>query len=194
MSCGYIFDFDGVLANNMELHYQCNRQALAEAGVEMDKAQYFSQAGMTGIEQIAYFCTKAGVKADYQHIYARKKVLFTDYIDQIAPIQSNIDLLNLLQSNGVPVAIATGSSRNSLLPAMKKLGLEVEVLVTSEDVSRGKPHPDLFLLAAERLGLEPTACIVVEDSDVGIEAAKAARMRSLRFYNNGREDAPWQHR
>ena len=67
---------------------------------------------------------------------------------------------------------------------MREHGLEVDAVVGAEDVARGKPHPDLFLCAAERLGRPPADCIVVEDSDVGIEAAQAAKMRVMRFYDH----------
>jgi HAD superfamily hydrolase (TIGR01509 family) len=68
---------------------------------------------------------------------------------------------------------------------MQKLGIEVDAIASSEDVKRGKPNPDLFLFAAERLGIDPGNCVVVEDSDVGIEAAKAAGMKAFRFFDNG---------
>jgi HAD superfamily hydrolase (TIGR01509 family) len=68
-------------------------------------------------------------------------------------------------------------------PLIEQFDLAPDALVTSEDVQRGKPHPDLFLLAAERLGVPPEQCVVVEDSDVGIECAKRAGMRALRFFD-----------
>ena len=67
---------------------------------------------------------------------------------------------------------------------MQEHNIEPDVLITSEDVDRGKPFPDLFLLAAKRLNHSPENCIVVEDSDVGVEAAKAAGMKVMRFYDN----------
>ncbi len=67
---------------------------------------------------------------------------------------------------------------------MRALGIEADALVTSEDVTRGKPHPDLFLAAAEKLGARPADCIVVEDSDVGIECARNAGMMAMRFYRS----------
>jgi beta-phosphoglucomutase len=66
---------------------------------------------------------------------------------------------------------------------MAQFGIEVDAVVTSEDVKRGKPHPDLFLAAAERLGARPGDCVVVEDSDVGIECARNAGMRCFRFFD-----------
>ena len=66
---------------------------------------------------------------------------------------------------------------------MERYGIEVDAVVTADDVKRGKPHPDLFLCAAEKLGVPAETCIVVEDSDVGIEAAIAAGMGVMRFYD-----------
>ena len=71
----------------------------------------------------------------------------------------------------------------SLGPVMRRYALEADAVVTAADVSRGKPHPDLFLRAAERLRVAPERCIVIEDSDVGIESAGRAGMRALRFYD-----------
>lgn len=183
MEYGYIFDFDGVLANTMEAHFACYQKALAEIGVPIVKEQFYSQAGMTALEQIRYFCCRAGIAADYQSIYERKRELFSDHLLEAQPIRCNIELLGALRQQGAKVAIATGSSRRSVLPVMEMLGIEVDALATAEDVTRGKPNPDLFLAAAEKLGLAADQCIVIEDSDAGIEAAKAASMRAMRFYD-----------
>jgi len=184
MSYGYIFDFDGVLVNTMELHYEAYSKACREAGVHIDKKQFFNQAGMTGREQIKYFADKDGIEVDIERVYRRKSELGKDWTDRATDIKCNIELLNLLRDNGVRVAIATGSTRKSILPIMKKFAIEVDAIATSEDVERGKPYPDLFLCAAEKLGIPPENCIVVEDSDVGIEAAKNAGMHALRYFKS----------
>jgi HAD superfamily hydrolase (TIGR01509 family) len=183
MKYGYIFDFDGVLVKTMEAHFACNEQALAEEGVPIDKAQFLFQAGMTGREQIAYFVAKARSTADIEKIYNRKKELYEKYIDRVEIIECNLLMLKVLRDAGFPVAIATGSSRKSLDPVMKRFPIEVDAVVTSADIKRGKPNPDLFLLAAARLGLPPENCIVIEDSDVGILSAQNAGMRAMRFYD-----------
>ena len=107
-------------------------------------------------------------------------------------IDCNIELLRAVRADGAKTAIATGSSKPSVLPVLKLYDIVTDALVTAEDVQRGKPDPELFLKAAERLNAQPDTCIVVEDSDVGIEAAAAAGMRSLRFtmsktHNSNRE-------
>lgn len=182
MKFGYIFDFDGVLVNTMELHHAAYSQACMEAGFPIDKHQFFNQAGMTGREQIQYFANKAGVEVDIEAVYLRKSELAKDWTEKATDIACNMELLRILRKNGVKVAIATGSSRPSILPVMEKFGIQVDAIASSEDIEHGKPHPDLFLCAAEKLGIPPERCIVIEDSDVGIEAANNAGMHALRYY------------
>jgi HAD superfamily hydrolase (TIGR01509 family) len=183
MGRAYIFDFDGVLVNTMAAHFSAYGQALAEVGVAIDKEQFYRQAGMTGREQIRYFAEKAGLSIDVGRVYERTREIRRDQPQPTQAIACNVELLRLLRSAGVPVAIATGSSRPSILPMMREHGIEADAIVTAEDIQRGKPFPDLFLRAAEALRVTPADCVVVEDSEVGIEAARAAGMRALRFYD-----------
>jgi len=182
----YIFDFDGVLVDTMPAHFASYREALEEVGVPLDRERFYYQAGMTGREQIRWFCRQAGVQADVERIYARKNELAPRHRDLVTPIPENLALLRVLRAAGLKTAIASGSSRPSILPVMERFGIEVDAVVSSEDVTRGKPHPDLFLEAAARLGAAPQLCTVVEDSEVGIQAAQAAGMSALRFFREGR--------
>ena len=182
MEYGFIFDYDGVLMDSMEVHYRANVIALGEIKVPMDKSKYFRQAGMTGVEQVKSFCDDAGVSADYEAVYKRKKEIFSGMLHEVTRIERNLEFYNTLISNGVKVAVATGCSRETLETTAKYLNIFVPVSVCGGEVARGKPSPDLFLEAARLLGLAPERCTVVEDSDVGVEAAKAAGMACLRFY------------
>lgn len=180
----YIFDFDGVLARSMKAHFICYQKALQEVGVTMDYPQFFHQAGMTGFEQIKYFADKAGKKIDVEKVYQRKREIWKTEKPMVESIDCNVQLLQMLRRDNIPVAIATGSSRQSITPLLAQHGIEVDATACAEDVKRGKPNPDLFLCAAEKLGCAPEYCIVVEDSDVGVEAAQAAKMKVMRFYDN----------
>lgn len=182
MTFSFIFDFDGVLANTMEVHFACYRQALAEAGVPISKEQFYFQAGMTGLEQIRYFCEKAGLIRNWQLIYDRKREIAQSQAGKASPIDCNLELLRSLRAQGHKAAIASGSSLQSVLPVVRHLGIDVDAIVTAEDVTRGKPHPDLFLAAARKLGVSAASCLVIEDSEVGIEAAQAAGMAAMRFH------------
>jgi HAD superfamily hydrolase (TIGR01509 family) len=180
----YIFDFDGVLVDTMPAHFASYREALAEFGVPIDRERFYYQAGMTGREQIRHFCERAGVAADVEAVYARKTELAAKHRELVTPIAANIELLRTLRAAGFAVAIASGSSKPSILPVMVHLHIQVDAVASSEDVKRGKPHPDLFLCAARLLGVLPGQCTVIEDSEVGVQAALAAEMRVLRFYNS----------
>jgi HAD superfamily hydrolase (TIGR01509 family) len=188
--CGYIFDFDGVLVNTMEAHFAAHSQALAEAGVPIDRVWFFNHAGTTRREMLAYFCRQAGKVLDVEALYRRKCEIAKQYAGRATAIACNLELLRTLRQAGVPVAIVSGSSRPSIRPLIARFGIEVDAVVSTEDVERGKPHPDLCLEAAEKLGLAPGDCTVVEDSDVGIEAAQRAGMKALRFFDNQRVIAP----
>jgi HAD superfamily hydrolase (TIGR01509 family) len=183
MSHAYIFDFDGVLVNTMPAHFAAYRQALAEVDVPLDEPQFYRQAGMTGREQIRYFAEKAGVVIDVDRVYERTREIRRTLSQPTEVIACNVELLRLLRSARIPVAIASGSSRASILPMMREHRLEADAIVTAEDIKRGKPFPDLFLRAAEALHVAPANCVVIEDSDVGIEAARAAGMQALRFHS-----------
>jgi beta-phosphoglucomutase-like phosphatase (HAD superfamily) len=183
MDLGYIFDFDGVLVNTMPLHYKAYSEALAEVGVPLDREQFYRQAGMTGREQIACFCEKAGVDADVEAVYERKTELAKGHFDLVEPLVWNIQLFRTLKETGHPVAIASGSSKPSILPVVERFSIPAEIIVSCEDVQKGKPHPDLFLEAARRMNLSPAHCIVIEDSEVGVEAARAGGMHCFRFYH-----------
>ena len=184
MEIGYIFDFDGVLVNTMPLHFTAYSQALDEAGVPIDREQFYRQAGMTGREQIAYFCREAGVTGDIEAIYSRKGEIARDYLHLVEPIPRNIELFKTLKNAGYPVSIASGSSKPSILPVVKQFGIPVEIIVSSEDVEKGKPHPDLFLEAAKRMSVSPSQCVVIEDSEVGVEAARAGGMHCFRYFSS----------
>ena len=180
---GYIFDYDGVLLNSMEAHYKSNVIALRDINVPMDKKKYFSQAGMTGVEQIKFFCEDAGVIADYEAIYRHKKEIFNTMLHEVTRIEQNLRIYNILVTSGEKVAIATGCSRETLEMTSKFLGISVPISVCGGEVARGKPYPDLFLEAARLMGVEPKKCTVIEDSDAGIDAAMAAGMACMRYYD-----------
>ena len=184
MEYAYIFDFDGILINSMEAHFASYQHALKEVNVPLDKEKFYSNAGMTGKEQIAFFANKANIEIDVEKVYQRKGQLWNKYTDRITKIPCNLELLNCMRTAGYRTAIATGSTPASIMPLIKQYNIEVDAVVTANDIKRGKPFPDLFLCAAEKLGFPPEKCIVIEDSDVGIEAAKAAGMKAMRFYDS----------
>jgi len=173
----------------MPAHFACYAQALDEVGVSVDEDQFYRQAGMTGREQIAFFVNRARkIGVDIDSVYRRNRELKSVYADLITPIDANIELLKSLRQSGHAVAIASGASQDSVLPTMDRFEIEVDAVVTGDQVKRGKPHPDLFLEAAVRLDVDQRFCTVIEDSDVGVEAARASGMNVLRFLGSGQRE------
>ena len=187
MENAYIFDFDGVLANTMETHYILYKKVLEGIGVNVNKKDFYFQAGKTGREMIKFFLEKSNLEVNetlVEKLYREKSEMYVDYIYTTTKVDCNLKLLDMLKANGIPVAIASGSSRPSILPIMEMFKISVDTLVTSEDVENGKPDPELFIRAAEKLGVNPKNCIVIEDSETGIKAARAAGMKAFHFYDN----------
>ena len=107
-----------------------------------------------------------------------KEALFLKLIPQIAPIEPVVALVHELYGK-IPLAVASGGNREVVFKTLTALGIldKFDVVVVAEDYSRGKPFPDPFLVAAKRLGLEPSQCLVFEDTQTGITAAEAAGMQ-----------------
>lgn len=173
-----IFDFDGTLVDTMPLHYEAYRTTLAASGIELTHDDYYGNVGGTWREAIPKFLRGRACDLTHAEIHERKQravlaVMRTTEIPRLAAAS----LLPLLHGR-VPMAIASSGSRATIELIVERLGWRdyFRAIVTAEDVARGKPAPDLFVLAAQRLGMHAQQCIVFEDTDDGIAAAIAARM------------------
>lgn len=126
--------------------------------------------------------------ADPQHV-ARLAALHVEReladLDGIVPIDGALDLLAACADAGAPWAVVTNCPRDLAHARLAAAGIEPPVLVTADDVEHAKPHPEGFLAAARVLGADPARCLVLEDSDSGLDAARAAGMRVLRVGPHG---------
>lgn len=181
----FIFDLDGVLVDSMENYYLSFRHVFLDRfGIEVEREYYLAMSGMSELGQIGAICERFGIEADRDALLDAIHEYYLSIMHNGKPIWCNVQILKLLQKNGSPVAIASGSSRDVIEACLKACGIEgVDVIVSIDDVTHCKPNPEAFLLAAKRLGYEPKDCVVIEDSDVGEKAAKAAGMRLLRFFD-----------
>lgn len=175
----FIFDCDGTLVDTMGAHYQSWSQALQEAGATrpLDLDRFLSLGGLSGREVAGHLRAWCGVDTPREALVRRKRELYLEAVDACAPIEPVAATARRLSATH-PVAVVSGGHRAAVERSLVSTGLRdlFEVVITPEEVRRGKPAPDMFLLAAERLGVPPERCLVFEDGPPGIEAARAARM------------------
>ena len=175
---GYIFDCDGTLADSMPLHYTAWCTALKEHECDFPEALFYELGGVPTERIIEILNERHGYSMDPVKTSLEKEALFLKLIPQIAPIEPVVALVHELYGK-IPLAVASGGNREVVFKTLTALGIldKFDVVVVAEDYSRGKPFPDPFLVAAKRLGLEPSQCLVFEDTQTGITAAEAAGMQ-----------------
>ncbi len=180
-----IFDCDGVLVDSEWLGAQVFAQELNKVGLSWSAAECHSLfRGMTLRACFAQVEQVAGtvLPVDFEALLHAATV--RAFEEDLQPVPGVVDVLQFLQSRGIAFCVASNGSRAKLKHSLGLVGLAPYFegrTFSAQDVNNGKPAPDLFLLAAQTLGVDPAICTVVEDSIVGVTAAKAAGMRPLLF-------------
>ncbi len=185
----FLFDLDGTLVDSVYQHVLAWRDALEEAGMPLSVWRIHRRIGMSGSLFVSALAreTRQRLSAEQvermQYLHA---VAFRRYSDQVRPLPGAAELLAYLANAGVPHAIATSGKIESAGPSVQKLGVGPEVpLITRDMVARAKPDPDLFLAAAERLGVPIEHSVVVGDSIWDLLAARRARALSVGLLSGG---------
>lgn len=175
-----IFDCDGTLAHTIPTHIQAWLATLRPLGANLSQEWLYDRRGLSALELIETINHTFGYELDAAVINPVRKKYFYDSLHQVVEIEA---VANIARSHygKVPLAVASGGSISVVEPTLKAIGLRslFDAIVTIDDVTQGKPAPDIFLLAADRLGVAPQDCIVYEDSDTGLEAARRAGMRAI---------------
>lgn len=179
---GYIFDCDGTLADSMMVHHRAWQAALALHGAPIDFGWelFTSRAGMTVPATVRELNAQFGLSLDPELVAASQRAEYERFLPSVQPIVDVVDLARRVAVER-PVSVASGGERRIIDRTLDLLGLRqtFSVVVTAEDVTHGKPAPDMFLLAAERMGVAPADCVVFEDAVLGLEAARRAGMASV---------------
>lgn len=179
---GYIFDCDGTLADSMVVHHRAWLRALAAHGATFDFNWdlFVSRAGMTLPQTVSELNSQFGIALDATSIIKTQRGEYERELASVQPIAEVVELA-LRVAKTRPVSVASGGERPIVQRTLELIGLRqtFPVIVTAEDVKFGKPAPDMFLLAAERMGVPAADCVVFEDSVLGIEAANRAGMASV---------------
>lgn len=178
-----IFDMDGLMIDTERIAQRAWQIAGREGGFEIDDDTYILAVGRTRDDTKEIFQAKYGDGFPFDNLYERKQQIMYDLIDtEGIPTKSGLfELYDLIDELGIAKAVATSTARPT---AIKKLTIvkaldRFEVIVCGDEIENGKPEPDIFLEAANRLGIVPDRCIVLEDSEAGIRAAHAAGMSPI---------------
>jgi HAD superfamily hydrolase (TIGR01509 family) len=181
---GYIFDCDGTLADSMPLHYQAWSETLARKlgrPSDFSESLFYHFGGMPARLIVARLNTDFGYGLPVEETAHEKESRFVEIMTGIQPIPEVVEVLNRL-GPGAKVAVASGGLTEIVRETLGHIGLRVgpnekiKFLVGSDQVSHGKPNPELFLRAAELLGVAAKRCLVFEDAEPGFKAAEAAGM------------------
>src|SRR5579885_2922359 len=183
----YLFDCDGTIADSMPLHYVAWKKALGEWNCEFDEETFYSWGGRPTAEIVASLNEKHGLSMVVEAVCERKEKLYYELMPKLRAIPEVLEHIEA-QYGRIPLAVVSGSSRESVMTSLGTLKLldKFETLVCAGEYSQSKPHPAPFLVAAERLRVAPEKCLVFEDTDMGVQAAAAARMAWVRV------PPPWE--
>ena len=180
LPCNYkalIFDLDGTLANTMPVHYKACQIVCNKYGFNFPEDFFYDQAGKPTLEVFKLLIKKLDKNLDATALATEKETVFLSLIHEVEPLSLITDVA-VLNKGKVPMAIGSGSQRKSVDLTLEAIGMSnyFDVVVSCDDVNKFKPHPETFLKAAAQMNVSPKDCIVFEDGDLGIEAAKTAGM------------------
>ena len=177
---GLIFDCDGTLVDSAPLYARAWGAGFAVSGAVMADDWYHDRKGLSEHVLMESFEEASGLTLDRSATIATMREAFLAKLTVLREIRAIGDIARAAKGI-MPLAVASGGPRAIVEPSLEHTGLAelFAAIVTLDDVGAPKPQPDLFLEAARRLKLEPTACLVLEDSPIGFEAAEAAGMRWL---------------
>lgn len=182
-----IFDHDGTLVDSEPVHLACWRKALTPFNADLSKEDYHQNlSGMPSIYSATWLAGKFNLDIPADALLREKQKHLRDFLtkDRLPLMPGVKALLDTLTKRSIPLAVATGASTEEVAASLRhhQLTPYFKVVVSKDDVRHNKPAPDIYQLAASRLGVAEQHCIAIEDSDNGEQAARAAGIRCLRYY------------
>jgi beta-phosphoglucomutase family hydrolase len=177
---GLIFDCDGTLVDTMPLHWQAWRRVTQRHGLQFPEDRFYALGGVPSRDILQLLATEQGRSLDHLAIAHEKEEAYLKLMPQAGLIPAVVEVAR--QNHGkIPMAVASGGSQKIICQVLERMGIRhfFEAVVTSEMVRHQKPAPDIFLEAARRIGVEPRCCRAYEDTDLGLQAIRAAGMEAV---------------
>jgi len=184
-SKGVIFDLDGVIVDTAKFHYLAWRKLANDLGFDITETQNEELKGVSRVKSLEIILNWGGVTLTEDEFMEQMAMKNDNYLSYISGMTRNdilpgvTEVIDFLQENKIPMAL--GSASKNARNILEKVGLYqgFDAIVDGNDVSKAKPNPEVFLIAANQLKLEPENCVVFEDSVAGIQAANTAKMTSI---------------
>lgn len=188
-----LFDNDGVIVDSEPLHQQAEKQTMAEFGVQITEADFIDYVGIGAKKMFGDWIAKYNINIAVEVLIpAHEKNLIKIFQENVVPTPNVVKFIQQLVKENYLLAVASSSARALVEVGLKKYDLlrYFRAVVCGDEVEQTKPAPDIFLRAAEKLDVLPEHCLVIEDSNAGIRAAKAAGMQSAGYQNenSGKQD------
>lgn len=171
-----LFDMDGVLIDSERIDFEVSKSVARELGFEIDDAVLYQLLGRRTVDVQPDYLARCGCSLNYQEFSARVGKCVRDRVAEGGmPVKAGVErLLDHLDESNIPRAIATGTGRSVALAHLGRLATRFHAIACGDEVKHGKPSPELYLLAAARLQIDPHDCLALEDSLPGIQAAEGA--------------------
>jgi len=185
----YLFDCDGTIVDSMPLHYIAWKKALGEWNCEFSEELFYAWGGRPTAEIISTLNERHRLCMPVERVARRKEEFYFEMLPELRAVPEVLEHIEA-QHGRIPFAVVSGSARDSVTASLETLKLlhRFETLVCAGEYEKSKPDPEAFLLAASRLGVVPKSCLVFEDTEMGIQAATAAGMASVKV------PPPWERR
>ena len=183
----YLFDCDGTIVDSMPLHYVAWKKVLSQWGCDFGEELFYSWGGMPVAEIIAALNVRSGLAMPVHEVMRRKEAMYYEILPQLKAVPEVLEHIQTSYGK-IPFAVVSGSTLDSVTKSLETLGIldRFETLVCAGDYVKSKPDPEPFLMAAQRLGVKAEDCLVFEDTEIGIQAATAAGMASVKVLQ------PWE--
>jgi beta-phosphoglucomutase len=187
---GLIFDMDGTLVDNMHFHHQAWKEFLLRQGIEFSDAEFHQKNVGTIREVIPKFMPHVQDPDRIMELGMQKEAVYRElYGPHIRALPGLQDFLQEVYDAGIPIALATAADAKNINFTLEGLGIRhfFQAITGSEEVQRGKPSPDVFLISAQKIKADPGHCIAFEDTDPGIRSALSAGMKVIALETTHRQ-------
>ncbi len=177
---GLIFDCDGTLADTMPLHWRAWQAVTRRHDLHFPEERFYALGGVPTRHILQMLSQEQGRPLDHLAVAHEKEAEYLPLIAQVEPVNVVVGIAREHQGK-LPMAVASGGTRTIITQVLEHLGIVklFDAIVTSEDVGRQKPAPDIFLEAARRIGVSPKKCRAYEDTELGLQAIRAAGMEAV---------------